>query len=144
MPAIQTTYTTNISKARAGFVADMTQCDLISRTVENAGGIPFGFPVAQGANDKGAIPFAGTKYLGFAVRERSTNIGEQFSQYESARVLIKGPIWVNASVAVAARDPVYLTAAGLVTNASSGNTLVPGATFSSSTTGAALAEIFIK
>ncbi len=59
-------------------------------------------------------------------------------------MLIKGPIWVNASVAVAARDPVYLTAAGLVTNVASGNTLVPGATFSSSTTGAALAEIYIK
>lgn len=144
MPAIQTTYTTTISKARAGFIANMTQCDLVSRNVENVGGIPFGFPVAQGATDKGAIPFAGTKFLGFAVRERSTLVGEQFSQYESARVMIKGPIWVNAAVAVAARDPVYVTSAGLVTNVATANTAVPGATFTTSTTGAALAEIFIK
>jgi hypothetical protein len=144
MPAIQTVYTTNISPARAGFIADMTQADLISRTVENAGGIAFGFPVAQGVADKGCIPFAGTKFLGFAVRERSVVSGEQFAQYDSARVMIKGPIWVNASVAVAAGDPVYVTAAGLVTNVASGNTAVPNARFSSSTTGAALAEIFIK
>lgn len=144
MPAIQSTYTTNITRGRAGFIPNMTQADLISRNVENAAGIPFGFPVAGGATRRGCIPYAGSKFIGFAVRERSALVGEQFSQYESARILIKGPILVNAAVAVADRDPVYLTAAGLVTNVASGNFLVPGAVFDEPTTAAGLASIYIK
>lgn len=144
MPAVQSTYSANISRGRAGFVPNMLAADMISRNVENAGGIPFGAPVAQGASNKGCIPYAGAKFLGFAVRERSALIGEQFSQYESARIMIKGPLLVNAAVAVASRDPVYLTPAGLITNASSGNFLVPGAVFVEATTAAGLVEIFIK
>lgn len=144
MPAIQSTYTTNITRGRPGFIPNMTAADLISRNVENAGGIPFGTAVAAGATRKGCIPYAGTKFIGFAVRERSTLIGEQFSQGESARIIIKGPVLVTSAVAVADRDPVYLTPAGLVTNVASGNFAVPGAVFDEPTTAAGLASIYIK
>lgn len=144
MPAIQSSYSANITRGRAGFIPNMVQADLISRNVENAAGIAFGVPVAQGATNKGCIPYAGAKFLGFSVRERSVNVGELFSQYESARILIKGPLLVNAAVAVASRDPVYITAAGLITNVSSGNYLVPGATFEETTAAAGLVAIYIK
>lgn len=144
MPAIQSTYLTSIAAARVGLVADMTQCDLISRTVETVAGVPFGSAVAQGAADKGCIAYAGTGFLGVVVRERSVLTGEQFAQYESARILKKGPIWVAVAAAVAAGAPVYLTSAGVWTSTVGSNFLVPNARFDTSTSGAGLAIIFIK
>lgn len=144
MPAIQSTYLTNIPVGKVGHVADMTQADLISRTVETVAGIAFGLPVAQGANDKGCIAYAGTGFLGITTRDRSVQVGELYSRYESARILKKGPIWVTASVAVVAGDPVYITAAGAFTNVSSGNFLIPNARFDTSAGIGGLAIIFIK
>lgn len=144
MPAVQSTYVQNIPAGKAGHIADMTQSDLISRTVETVGGIPFGAAVAQGAADKGAILYAGTGFLGVATRDRSVQAGEQFSQFESARILKKGPIWVAVAAAVAAGAQVYLTPAGVWTSTSTSNFLVPGARFDTSTSGAGLAVIFIK
>ena len=144
MPAIQTSYLNNIPAGKAGHIADMTQADLISRTVETVGGIAFGLPVAQGANDKGCIAYAGTGFVGVTTRDRSVLTGELYSRYESARILKKGPIWVTASVAVVAGDPVYITAAGAFTNVSSGNFLIPNARFDTSAGIGGLAIIFIK
>lgn len=53
------------------------------------------------------------------------------------RVITKGDIWVTASVAVAAGDPVYLTAAGAFTNVATNNTAINGARWDTSTTAAA-------
>lgn len=144
MPAIQTTYTANIPGKKAGHIPDMTDADLISRTVENAGGIGFGLAVAQGADDKGCIPFAGTGFLGVATRDRSVLVGEQYSRYESARILRKGPITVTASVAVVAGDPVAVTAAGAFTNVATGNTVIPNSRWETTAALGALANIFIK
>jgi hypothetical protein len=144
MPAIQSTYLTNIPAGKAGHVADMTEADLISRTVETVAGIAFGLPVAQGANDKGCIAYAGAGFLGITTRDRSVVTGELYSRYESARILKKGPIWVLASVAVVAGDVVYITPAGAFTNVASGNFLIPNARFDTSAGIAGLAVIFIK
>lgn len=144
MPAIQTNYTTNIPSKKAGHVPEMEQADLISRTVENTDGIAFGTAVAQGTNDKGCIPFAGTGFLGVATRDRSVLVGEKFSRYESARILRKGPITVVASVAVSAGDPVAVTAAGAFTNVATGNTAIPNSRWETSAGVGALADIFIK
>lgn len=144
MPAIQTNYTANIPSKKAGHIPEMEQADLISRTVENADGIAFGTAVAQGANDKGCIQFAGTGFLGVAARDRSVLVGEKFSRYESARILRKGPITVAASVAVVAGDPVAVTAAGAFTNVATGNTAIPNSRWETSAAAGALADIFIK
>jgi len=143
MPAIQTTYGANIPRTKAGFIPDMTQADLISRTVETVAGIPFGTPVSQGADQDGCIAYAGD-FLGVASRDRSVAVGELFSRYESARILKKGPISVLASVTVAAKDPVYLTAAGLFTNVATGNTQIPNARWDTNTAAGVLGDIFIK
>ncbi|MCS3467093.1 hypothetical protein M2401_000814 [Pseudomonas sp. JUb42] len=145
MPAIQTTYSTNIAARKLGHIPDMTQADLISRNVETAAGIGFGLPVAQGADENGCIAFAGTGFLGVTARDRSVTVADKFSQYDSARILKKGPITVTASVAVAAGDSVYLTSAGAFTNVSTSNTQIPNSRWDSTTTTAgALADIFIK
>lgn len=144
MPVIQSTYSTNIPAFKAGHVHDMTAADIVSRDVEPAGGIAFGLAVAQGAASRGIIAFAGTGFLGITVRDRSVRIGELFSQYESARVLRKGPIAVLASVTVAAGDLVYITSAGAFTNSSSGNTVIPNARWEEAVAAGAVGPIFIK
>ena len=144
MPAIQTNYNANIPAKKLGHIPEMTQADLISRTVETVAGIGFGLPVAQGAGDKGCILFAGSGFIGVTTRDRSVLAGEQYARYESARILKKGPITVTASVAVVAGDPVYLTPAGAFTNVSTSNVAIPNSRFDTSASAGELANIFIK
>lgn len=143
--AVQSSYAENIAAAVAGMIGNMVPSTLISRTVETAAGIGFGKAVAQGAADKGCIAFAGSGLLGITVRERSldANDPDKFAEGDSARILVKGSVWVDAAVAVDAGDPVYVTSAGAFTKASSGNTLLPNARWETSTSEAALALLAI-
>lgn len=141
--AVQTNYAATLNPAVVGAQATMIPATLISRNVETAAGIAFGVAVAQGTTDKGVVPFAGAanKYVGITLLDRSargtTTSPDGFAQRESARVMTKGDIWVQASVQVAAGDPVFLVAAtGLFTNVSTSNFAVPNARFDTSTTGA--------
>lgn len=140
--AIQTTYTQNIRPGTAGAIVDMSPTSLTSRTVEAAGGLAFGIPVAQGTNAKGGRPFTTgdtiAAFVGISVQDRSVNAGSAYSQYESARVMKTiGCVWATASVQVAAGDPVAIVAAtGALTNVTTGNLTIPNARWDSSTTGA--------
>ncbi|HCF5160787.1 TPA: DUF2190 family protein [Pseudomonas aeruginosa] len=142
MPAVQTTYSENIRPGLPGMIVDMIPKTLISRTVEASAGLAFGIPVMQDTADKaGRAPTAGdtaAKFVGISVRDRSVKAeANQYSQYESARVMTKGAVWVTASVQVAAGDPVYFVpATGVWTNVATSNVAVPGARFDTSTTGA--------
>ena len=108
--AVQTAYSDTMDAARPGMIANTEPHNLISRGVEDAAGIGFGVAAAQGANDRGIKAFgAGDKFVGVVVRERSlnaNNVGDIFEQYADARIMRKGTIWVVASVAVAAGDPI--------------------------------------
>lgn len=137
---IQTVYNTNIDKARVGAVANMEAINLISGVVQNAAGIAFGAVVARDSAGDNCVHtwVSGTdKYLGICVRERSinpANAADKFAQYDDARIMTKGVIWVLASVVVAAGDPVYVTPAGVITNVTTSNFLLPNAVFDSATT----------
>lgn len=139
--AIQSSYSASIRAGLPGMIVDMIPKTLISRTVQAAAGLAFGVPVIQGTADKaGRASAAGdtaAKFVGISVRDRSVKAeGDVYSQYESARVMTKGAIWVNASVQVAVGDPVYFVpATGLWTNVATDNVLVAGARFDTSTTG---------
>lgn len=138
--AVQTTYTPNIRAGLPGMIVDTIPKTLISRTVQAAAGLAFGVPVIQGTADKaGRAATTGdvaAKFVGISVRDRSVKAeANAYSQYESARVMTKGAIWVIASVAVAASDPVYFVpATGVWTNVATDNVLVAGACFDTSTT----------
>lgn len=146
---VQTTYQETLDAGRAGQVVNTEAKNVISRTVETAAGVGFGKPVAQGTQDKGCkITEAGdTAVLGITVREWSTdaNNPDVFSQYDSAGVMTKGVIWVDAAAAVNAGDPVWVTVAtGAFTNLDAGSgasVQIPNARWDSSTAGAALAQI---
>lgn len=143
MPAVQTVYPSTQPVAVVGAKATEIPATIISRNVESATAIGFGVAVAQGATAKGVVPFGtgATKYVGITLLDRSAHgdaaTPDSFAKTTSARIMTIGDIWVNASVAVAAGDPVYLVAAdGKFTNVSTSNTLVPNARFDTTTTAA--------
>lgn len=146
--AIQTTYPDNISAAIAGLRGTMTPAALISRTVETAAGAGFGIAMARGTNDNGAKVFGAgdTAILGITVIDRSVNTADEYSQYESASIMTKGHVWVQASVAVNDGDPVYVipaTGAFAKTSASSA-VLIANAVWDTTTTGAGLALVRLQ
>jgi hypothetical protein len=145
--SVQTTYLDNIPVAVAGQIANMVPATLISRNVEDAAGIGFGLAVAQGTEDYGCKAFGSgdTAILGITVRDRSldANTPDEYADGDTARIMTKGCIWVTASVAVDAGDPVYVipaTGAFAKTNASSA-VQIAGARWDTSTTGAGLAIV---
>ncbi|MCD0280468.1 DUF2190 family protein [Xanthomonas melonis] len=135
---LQTTYPDTQPVATVGAQATMIPATIISRDVEDVAGIGFGKAVAQGAAAKGITAFGGAnlKYVGITLLDRSATGLDLFPQRASARVITKGDIWVTASVAVAAGDPVYITAAGAFTNVATNNTAITGARWDTSTTAA--------
>jgi hypothetical protein len=113
---IQTSYTETMRAGVVGAIVNTEPNNLISRTVEGAA-IGFGVPVAQGAGDKGARATAAgdtaARFVGVTVREHSVRpeTPNSFAVGETARVMTRGVIWVTASIAVAAGDPVFVTVA---------------------------------
>lgn len=141
--SLQTTYPNTLDQARVGMIASAENVNFISKTVETAAGVGFGIAVAQGAADGGCIAFAGSgTILGITVRAVSMKAEtDTFEQYDACRIMTKGTIFVQASVAVNAGEQVYVTDAGAFTNSDSGTTILPGAFFDSSTSGAGLAKV---
>jgi hypothetical protein len=145
--SLQTSYSSNMPVALVGQLANTEQATIISRTVEDSAGIAFGLAVAQGTEDNEVKAFCSgdTAILGINVRQRSANpeTPSKVAQYESARVMTKGCVWVTASVAVNAGDPVYVipaTGAFAKTSASSA-VQISGARWDTSTTGEGLARV---
>lgn len=143
--ATQTTYPDNISGAVAGLRGTMIPATLLSRTVEDAAGAGFGIAMARGTNDNGAKVFGtgDTAILGITVIDRGVNTADKYSQYESANIMTKGHVWVQASVAVNDGDPVYVvpaTGAFAKTSASSA-VQIANAVWDSTTTSAGLALV---
>jgi hypothetical protein len=147
--AIQTTYAENISAAKAGMIANTEPCTVISRTSEAVAGLAFGVAVTQGTADNAAriTAAADTVVLGITTRQRSldANTPDKYGQYDSAGIMTKGVIWVNATKAVAAGDDVWVTVAGGTFNdtdaGSSASVQIANARWDSSTTTAGLAKV---
>ena len=114
MSTVQSTYADTISAGYAGAIVNTEPRVLISRTVEDAAGIAFGLAVMQGTADKGCVVSDGTDFLGVTVRDQSIEDGtsDVFAQYDSARIMTKGVIWVANSCGVSAGDAVAALADG--------------------------------
>ncbi len=141
MPAVQTTYPDNIPVGYAGAIANEEPSVLISRSTEDAAGIAFGLAVMQGTDDKGCVVSDGTAFLGVTVRDQSVEDGSfnGFVQYDEARIMTQGVIWVENSGGVAAGDAVHALAAGALGN--TGGTVVPGARWDTTATAGNLAQL---
>src|SRR5690606_30911647 len=146
--SVQDIYNATMSAAREGMIANTEPKTLISRTVETAAGIGLGLPAAQGTDDNGVIATASATaaILGITVRERSVRpeTPNKFAQYESARIMTKGVIWVEVAGAVSAGEDVTVTlATGALgsTAVGAGIVAIPNARWESSTSGAGLAKL---
>lgn len=143
--ATQTTYSENIAAAVAGLQGTMIPATIISRNVETQTGIGFGRAVARGSDDKGCKLFGSgdTAVLGISLLDRSAHGEDLFPENTEARIITKGHVWVTASVAVDAGDPVYVipaTGAFAKTSASSA-VQIANAVWDTSTTGEGLALV---
>ena len=128
----------------AGSIATTENRDIKSRTVEDAAGIAFGLAVAQGANDKGirAVKTGDTKFVGITALDLSSRDDAKFVQYESARILKKGVIWVEVTEAVKAGDDVAVDLATGKFNKSGAK--YPNARFETSAVAGGLAQVELK
>lgn len=142
MPTIQSTYGATHARWVEGMVLDMEPNVIVSRICEDAEGLGFGKVGVQGTADNQVVDSEATvKFTGIAVLDITQPTGK-YEQYATAALMKKGLIVVTASVAVAVGDPVYyVPATGVLTNSASGNTLIAGATWDTSTSGAGLAAL---
>ena len=130
----------------AGAIVNTENKNIISRTVEDAAGIAFGLAVAQGVNDKGirAVTTGDTDFVGITVLDRTAGdlINGKFVQYESARVLEEGVIWVEVTAAVKAGDAAAVDlATGKFNKAGAA---IAGARFETSAASGGLAQLRLK
>ncbi|PAT63937.1 hypothetical protein [Psychrobacter sp. JB193] len=135
-----------MDKGVAGAIANTENSNIISRTVEDAAGIAFGLAVAQGVNDKGCrIATTGdTDFVGVTVLDRTATdlINGKFVQYESARILEEGVIWVEVTADVKAGDAAAVDlATGKFNKAGAA---MAGARFETSAASGGLAQLRLK
>lgn len=155
MPNVQANYNENMAPGVAGQQANMVPSTIISRNVEDVAGIGFGKVVQQGARDYGCTadlnttPMDADRFLGITVMDRGTNPAtpDKFGQYESARIMNKGAIWVAVAGAVTAGTDVTVTlSTGVLGSASvgAGVVAIPRARWETSTAGAGLAIVRLQ
>lgn len=148
MPVVQSTYSNTLTKGLPGQIANGETSNRISRTVEDSAGIAFGKSAWRGSGDHGVTgtPTAG-KFMGWVIADHGVQplpsgvAADIVPQYATAGLMPKGTMWVNTSVAVADGDQVYVTSAGVITNVSTSNVIVPNFFFDDTTTGADIVRI---
>lgn len=142
MPAIQTTYAAQHARWVKGMVLNMEDATIVTRVAEDVEGIGFGEVGVQGTLDNQVVDSEATvKFTGIAVLDLTRPTGK-YEQFDNVALMKKGVIVVQASEAVAVGDPVYYTpATGVLSKTSTSNTLIAGAQWDTSTSGAGLAAL---
>lgn len=132
MAEVQTVYTDSIAVGSPGMVANGETSNRITRTCEDAGGIPFGVPVYRGAGDHGctATPGVGT-FLGISMAHAALGLlagqtADEYAQYDEVAIMTQGVIWVTAAEAVTDGAQAYGTAAGAIDDTSTDDTILTG------------------
>lgn len=144
------TYKAEPSAGIAGAIVNTEHKNIVSRTVENAAGVKFGKPVAKGSADKSCRPTkAGdTRFIGITVVDRTATgvADDQFNQYEGARVLEEGVIWVEVAEAVTAGDPVVVdvVAGTFIKTAAAEKIAWDGVVYDTSADAGSIAQVRIK
>lgn len=146
---VQSTYVTDYPAGQPGNVVNGEASNRISRTVEDAAGLPFGKAAFRGSSDHGVVlaPAAGA-FMGIVIADvgvapTTAALADIMPQYSTAGLLNEGVIYVSASVAVADGDAAYVTSAGLITNVSTSNTAIP-AVFDATTSAAGVVPLRVR
>lgn len=111
-----------------GGIADSGPHNIVSKHIDIAGGIPFGFGTVQGTLENDVILPTATGFLftGIAIFKAKTDpngaVAAQWDEDEAAGVLIAGRIWVvvEQAVTVADFDTVFMRHSGEAGNEAPG------------------------
>lgn len=148
----QTNYSLTQPIGIQGQLADMGENDVVSRLVQDVGGIRMGLAVVYGTNDDQCkLPSASTdKVLGMVLAEQ-THVSSTLAQKDAASILRKGRAYVVTEAACVPGDAVQVrysanglnTVAGSFTNTvDAGHTInLPDAQFMSTTAAGGLALV---
>lgn len=139
--SVQSTYADGIAAGYKGALVNQEPKVLISRTVEDSGGIDFGLAVMQGTEDKECVVSDASSFLGVTVRDQSVDPSapDTFEYQAEARIITKGVIWVENSGGVNAGDPVVALSDGALGTGST--PLVEGARWDTSADDGDLAQL---
>ncbi|GAM06334.1 structural cement protein Gp24 [Novosphingobium sp. MBES04] len=146
MGILQSTFNEDIPYGYPGMEADGELSNILSAILEGEDACAFGAPVFQGSADRGAVLTVSADLLGFAIAHKGNVVtadraADTYAPGDTLPVKNRGKIWVTSSVAVAKKDPVYLTAAGAITNVDTDNTAADGWEFDDTITAAGLVRI---
>lgn len=108
MAIVQDIFNAAPAKGFPGQVANGETSNRISRTCEDAAGIPFGAPVFRGGGDQGCTAVVGTAatFLGFAIADHGVVplpggvAADIYPRYSSVAILTEGVMFVPAKGAV--------------------------------------------
>ena len=146
MPAIQSTFTSRPTIAVVGQIADETDRVIVTRFVEEAGGIAFGRAVCVGVADHGVrLAAAGRVFEGVTVIDRSVPALSVNTNpiHNPAPIMLKGCVAVLAEEPVVAGADAFVDAAtGGFTDSAAGNIAIPGGRFE--TSGGTGAIVFLR
>lgn len=97
MPVLQSNFTETVAIGYDGMVVDGETSNRITRTCEDAGGIPFGAPVYRGSGDHGCTATVGTlaTFLGWAIAVGGQPAiaglaADTYAQYDNVPILTSG------------------------------------------------------
>ncbi len=140
MAQIQNNYAEDYRVGWPGMVSNGETSNIISRTIETAGGVGFGRPVFRGVGDHGiAVTGVAAAFLGVTLGHYAPapsrvdgSYIDGYPQYAEVPVKTLGGVWVTAGAAVADGDQAYATPAGAITNVVAGNIIMAGWFFDTS------------
>lgn len=147
MAEVQTDYSESIAAGFPGMPANGETSNRITRTCEDAGGIPFGVPVYRGTGDHGCTmtPAAGA-FLGISIAHSALGLlsgqtVDEYAQYDEVAIMTQGVIWVTAAEAVTDGAQAYGTSAGAIDDTSTDDTILTGWFFDTTGGAASLVKL---
>lgn len=156
MAVVQNTYTQAIPVGFPGMVANGEEGNRISRTVEDAAGLPFGRAAFRGAGDRGctATPSATAgAFLGISIANLAIQplqgvvagavAADIYPQTVEAGLLNEGVIFVTAGSNTTQGAAAFVTSAGAITATLTGNTAIP-AVFDDTVSSGAMVRLRVR
>lgn len=147
MAVVQSTYGDRQPKYVLGMIVNQELHNSVSRILADATPVGYGRAMfASGGADRVTATPSATGFEGVIIRDviAESATPDTLEQNDTLGLCDKGVIVVQASVAVNRKEPAYVTSAGAWTNVSSGNTLIPNATFDETIGAAGLVALRIK
>lgn len=148
MPPVQTTYSATHDVAYAGQVSNSEPWNAVSRNVEGASGLGFGWAVIKGTADDGVLDAASGTIRGITVRDTTLDPAnpDTYPQDSTAAILKQGVIAVTAGGTATAGAPAYYVPSThrFVDSSAGPNVAVPTGVFDTSGTDGVLVKLRIN